>query len=61
MDEIDDLPWRDNFDYKARRHIIHEVQKLAPLCKIGTTPTLISVCTIAGKLSKLLKESRATN
>ena len=45
--------WRENFDYKARRIIIREVQKLAPLCKTGTIPTMLSVRTLAAKLRKL--------
>ena len=57
LDEIEGLQWRDNFNYIARRHIIHEVRKLAPLCKTGSTPTLICVRTVAAKLRKLLKES----
>ena len=56
LDEIEGLQWRDNFNYIARRHIIHEVRKLAPLCKTGSTPTLICVRTVAAKLRKLLKE-----
>ena len=53
LDKVPDLNWRENFDYKARRIIIHEVQKLAPLCKTGNIPTLLSVRTLAAKLRKL--------
>ena len=57
LDEIEGLQWQDNFNYIARSHIKHEVRKLAPLCKTGSTPTLICVRTVAAKLRKLLKES----
>ena len=53
LDNVPELNWRDNFDYKARRRIIHGVQKLAPLCKTGTIPTMLSVRTLASKLRKL--------
>jgi len=53
LDKVPELNWRENFDYKARRIIIREVQKLAPLCKTGTIPTMLSVRTLAAKLRKL--------
>ncbi len=56
LDDIDGLQWRDNFNFVARRYIIHEVRKLAPLCKTGSTPTLITVRTVAAKLRKFVKK-----
>ena len=53
LDKVPELNWREYFDYKARRIIIREVQKLAPLCKTGTIPTMLSVRTLAAKLRKL--------
>ena len=58
LDNVPELNWQENFDYKARRIIIREVQKLAPLCKSGTIPTMLSVRTLAAKLRKLQRRKQ---
>jgi hypothetical protein len=61
LDTLYEGNWRMRFDYNARRIIIREVQKLGPLCKTGTIPTMLKVRTLAAKLRKLQKRNSNTN